>query len=238
MLAYYSYYYFDPTYILLIIGAVICLFASARVNSTYNKYSKYKSASGLTGAEAAERILHSQGIYDVEIRHVRGNLTDNYNPITKVLSLSDATYGNSSVAAVGVAAHECGHAMQHAKGYAPISIRSALVPFANWGSRLSWILIIAGIFIGGNSSQLIINIGIFAFSLAVLFQLVTLPVEFNASSRAMEVLEATGILGTSELKYTRKVLSAAAMTYVAAAASSLLQLLRLVILFGGGRNRD
>ena len=137
-----------------------------------------------------------------------------------------------------VAAHECGHAIQHAKGYAPISIRSALVPFANWGSRLSWILIIAGLFIGGNSSQMIIDLGIWAFSLAVLFQLVTLPVEFNASSRAMQILESTGILGTQELQYTRKVLSAAAMTYVAAAASSILQLLRLIVLFGGGRRRD
>lgn len=238
ILAYYGYYYFDPTYILLIIGATICMLASARVNSTYNKYSKYRSASGMTGAEAAQRILISQGITDVQIRHIGGNLTDNYNPATKILSLSDATYANTSVAAVGVAAHECGHAIQHAKGYVPISVRSALVPFANWGSRLSWILIIAGIFIGGNSSQLIINIGIWAFGLAVLFQLVTLPVEFNASSRAMTILETTGILGADELKYTRKVLSAAAMTYVAAAASSILQLLRLVILFGGGKRRD
>lgn len=240
ILAYYGYgyYYFDPTYIFLIIGAAICMIASARVNSTYNKYSNYRSMSGLTGAQAAERILRSQGITDVQIRHIRGNLTDNYNPANKVLSLSDATYASDSVAAVGVAAHECGHAIQHAKGYAPISIRSALVPFANWGSRLSWILIIAGLFIGGNSSQMIIDLGIWAFSLAVLFQLVTLPVEFNASSRAMQILESTGILGTQELQYTRKVLSAAAMTYVAAVASSILQLLRLIVLFGGGRRRD
>lgn len=129
ILAYYGYgyYYFDPTYIFLIIGAAICMIASARVNSTYNKYSNYRSMSGLTGAQAAERILRSQGITDVQIRHIRGNLTDNYNPANKVLSLSDATYASDSVAAVGVAAHECGHAIQHAKGYAPISIRSALV---------------------------------------------------------------------------------------------------------------
>lgn len=237
LLAYYG-YYFDPTYILVIIGAVICLGASARVNSTYKKYSKYKSASGLTGAETAERILHSQGIYDVKIQHVAGNLTDNYNPVKKVLSLSDATFGETSVAAVGVAAHECGHAMQHAEGYTPITIRSALVPFANFGSMISWLLILVGLFINSNSSQMIINLGIFAFSLAVLFQLVTLPVEFNASSRAMSVLETTGILGTTELQYTRSVLSAAAMTYVASAAASILQLLRIVLLFGGGRNRD
>ena len=231
-------YYFDPTYVLIVIGMVICIAASAHVNSTFRKYSKYRSNSGLTGAQAAKMILESQGIYDVTIQHIGGDLTDNYNPSNKVLSLSDATYNQTNVAAIGVAAHECGHAMQHAKGYAPISIRSALVPFANWGSRLSWILIIAGLFIGGNSSQMIIDLGIWAFSLAVLFQLVTLPVEFNASSRAMQILESTGILGTQELQYTRKVLSAAAMTYVAAAASSILQLLRLIVLFGGGRRRD
>ena len=230
-------YYFDPTYILIIIGMVICLAASAHVNSTFKKYSKYRSNSGMTGAQAAQRILESQGIYDVKIQHIGGNLTDNYNPITKVLSLSDATYNQTSVAAVGVAAHECGHAMQHAKGYAPITIRSALVPFANWGSRLSWILIIAGLlFFGQGTGQTLINVGIIAFSLAVLFQLVTLPVEFNASGRAIKVLETTGIFGTEELKYTRKVLGAAALTYVAAAASSILQLLRLVILFGGRRD--
>lgn len=227
-------FYFDPTYILIIIGMVLCLAASAHVNSTFNKYSRVRSNSGMTGAQAAQRILESQGIYDVSIRHISGNLTDNYNPSTKVLSLSDATYGSTSVAAIGVAAHECGHAMQHNKGYAPISVRNALVPFANWGSRLSWVLIIIGIiFYGQGTGQTMINIGIFAFSLAVLFQIVTLPVEFNASNRAIRVLESTGIFGTSELKCTQKVLGAAALTYVAAAASSILQLLRLILLFGG-----
>lgn len=227
-------FYFDPTYILIIIGMVLCLAASAHVNSTFNKYSRVRSNSGMTGAQAAQRILESQGIYDVSIRHISGNLTDNYNPSTKVLSLSDATYGSTSVAAIGVAAHECGHAMQHNKGYAPISVRNALVPFANWGSRLSWVLIIIGIiFYGQGTGQTMINIGIFAFSLAVLFQIVTLPVEFNASNRAIRVLESTGIFGTSELKCTQKVLRAAALTYVAAAASSILQLLRLILLFGG-----
>lgn len=200
-------FYFDPTYILIIIGMVLCLAASAHVNSTFNKYSRVRSNSGMTGAQAAQRILESQGIYDVSIRHISGNLTDNYNPSTKVLSLSDATYGSTSVAAIGVAAHECGHAMQHNKGYAPISVRDALVPFANWGSRLSWVLIIIGIiFYGQGTGQTMINIGIFAFSLAVLFQIVTLPVEFNASNRAIRVLESTGIFGTSELKCTKKVL--------------------------------
>ena len=197
-------FYFDPTYILIIIGMALCLAASTHVNSTFNKYSRVRSNSGMTGAQAAQRILESQGIYDVSIRHISGNLTDNYNPSTKVLSLSDATYGSTSVAAIGVAAHECGHAMQHNKGYAPISVRNALVPFANWGSRLSWVLIIIGIiFYGQGTGQTMINIGIFAFSLAVLFQIVTLPVEFNASNRAIRVLESTGIFGTSELKCTR-----------------------------------
>jgi hypothetical protein len=230
-------FYFDPTYILVIIGVVLCLMASARVNSTFRKYSKVPSNSGMTGAQAAQRILESQGIYDVTIQHVAGELTDNYNPKTKVLSLSDSTYGSTSVAAIGVAAHECGHTMQHHRGYTPIAVRNALVPFANWGSRLSWLLIIIGIlFYGQGTGQTIIYIGIFAFSLAVLFQIVTLPVEFNASNRAVKVLENTGIFGSTELQYTKKVLGAAALTYVAAAASSILQLLRLVILFGGRDN--
>ena len=230
-------YYFDPTYILIVIGMVICLVAQAHVNSTFKKYSRVQSNSGLTGAQAAKRILESQGIYDVTIQHIAGELTDNYNPRNKVLSLSSSTYNSTSVAAIGVAAHECGHAIQHDRGYAPIAVRNALVPFANWGSRLSWILIIVGIiFYGQGTGQTMIYIGIFAFSLAVLFQLVTLPVEFNASGRAIKVLESTGIFGTSELKCTKKVLGAAAMTYVAAAASSILQLLRLVILFGGRRD--
>lgn len=231
-------YYFDPTYILIIIGMVICMAASAKVNSTFKKYSKYKSYSGLTGAQAAQKILESQGIYDVQIRRISGNLTDNYNPATKVLSLSDSTYAQTSVAAIGVAAHECGHAMQHAKGYTPIAVRNALVPFANAGSYLSWILIIIGIiFFGNGTGQTLLNLGIIAFSLVVLFQLVTLPVEYNASNRAIKVLESTGIFGNEELGYTKKVLGAAALTYVAAAASSILQLLRLIILFGG-RNDD
>ena len=239
ILAYYGYgyYYFDPTYIFLIIGAAICMIASARVNSTYNKYSNYRSMSGLTGAQAAERILRSQGITDVQIRHIRGNLTDNYNPANKVLSLSDATYGSTSVAAIGVAAHECGHAMQHNKGYAPISVRNALVPFANWGSRLSWVLIIIGIiFYGQGTGQTMINIGIFAFSLAVLFQIVTLPVEFNASARALTMLRDYNFLDETEVKGARKVLSAAAMTYVAAAAASILQFLRLLAIANSRRD--
>ena len=225
-------YYFDPTYILVVVGAVICLIASARVNTTFNKYNRVRSMSGMTGAQAAEHILHTAGIYDVSVQHISGNLTDHYDPRNKVLRLSDSTYGSSSVAAVGVAAHECGHAIQHQKDYAPLSIRSAIVPLANFGSFLAWPLIVIGLFITSSTGSLLINIGILCFSLAVLFQLVTLPVEFNASSRAVRILGETGILAQEELKGTKKVLKAAALTYVAGAAASILQLLRLVLLAG------
>ena len=192
--------------------------------------------SGMTGAQAAEHILHTAGIYDVSVQHISGNLTDHYDPRNKVLRLSDSTYGSSSVAAVGVAAHECGHAIQHQKDYAPLSIRSAIVPLANFGSFLAWPLIVIGLFITSSTGSLLINIGILCFSLAVLFQLVTLPVEFNASSRAVRILGETGILAQEELKGTKKVLKAAALTYVAGAAASILQLLRLVLL--AGRRND
>lgn len=234
---YYYGYYFDPTYLLVIIGAVICLIASARVKTTFNKYDRVRSMSGMTGAQAAEKILHAAGIYDVSVQHISGNLTDHYDPRNKTLSLSDSTYGSASVAAVGVAAHECGHAIQHQKSYAPLSLRSAIVPVANFGSTIAWPLIIIGLFITSNTGSILINIGIICFSLAVLFQLVTLPVEFNASGRAVRILGQTGILGEEELRGTKKVLKAAALTYVASAASAILQLLRLVILFGG-RGRD
>lgn len=231
------YFYWDSTYILVVIGAVICMIASARVKSTFNKYSSYRSMSGMTGAQAAERILNAAGIYDVEIRHVSGSLTDNYNPGNKTLNLSDPVYNSTSVAAVGVAAHECGHAIQHQKDYAPLSIRSAIVPVANIGSTLAWPLIFIGLFFTRSTGSVLINLGILCFSFAVIFQLVTLPVEFNASRRAMNLLETQGILGQEELRYTGKVLRAAALTYVASAAAAILQLLRLVLLFGG-RNRD
>ncbi|EOS26382.1 hypothetical protein C806_01118 [Lachnospiraceae bacterium 3-1] len=229
-------YYFDPTYILVIIGAAICLIASARVKSTFHKYDRVRSMSGMTGAQAAERILHSAGIYDVQVRHISGDLTDHYDPRNKTLSLSDSTYSSASVAAVGVAAHECGHAIQHQRNYAPLSVRSAIVPLANFGSFAAWPLIVIGLFITSSTGTLLINIGIICFSLAVLFQLVTLPVEFNASSRAVRILGETGILGEEELRGTRKVLKAAALTYVAGAASAILQLLRLLILTGGRRD--
>ena len=232
---YYGYYYYDPTYMLIIISALISLFAQFLVNSRFSKYSRVRSRSGMTGAQAAERILQSQGIYDVAIQRVSGKLTDHYDPRTKTLNLSDAVYASTSVAAVGVAAHECGHAIQHARGYAPLSFRSALVPVANIGSQLSWLFIILGIFFGG--SHTLIMIGILMFSAAVLFQLVTLPVEFNASGRALKLLSETGILQKDEVSDTRKVLSAAALTYVAAATTAVLQLLRLLRLFGGN-DRD
>ncbi len=234
----YFYYYWDPTYILVVIGAVICLLASARVKSTYNKYAQYRSMSGMTGAQAAERILHSAGIYDVTVRHISGNLTDNYNPSQKTLNLSDAVYADTSVAAIGVAAHECGHAIQHQQGYVPLTLRTAIVPVANIGSMLAWPLIIIGLLFTRSTGDVLIHIGIICFSLAVLFQLVTLPVEYNASSRALKILGQQGILGESELPYTKKVLSAAALTYVASAAAAILQLLRLVLLFGGRRRDD
>ncbi len=232
---YYGYYYYDPTYMLIVISALISLFAQFLVNSRFSKYSRVRSRSGMTGAQAAERILQSQGIYDVAIQRVSGKLTDHYDPRNKTLNLSDAVYASTSVAAVGVAAHECGHAIQHARGYAPLSFRSALVPVANLGSQLSWLFIILGIFFGG--SHTLIMIGILMFSAAVLFQLVTLPVEFNASGRALKLLSETGILQKDEVSDTRKVLSAAALTYVAAAATAVLQLLRLIRLFGGN-DRD
>ena len=237
MYGYGLYSWWDPTYFLVLIGAMICLIASAGVKSTYSKYSRYRSMSNMTGAQAAERILNSAGIYDVSIRHVSGNLTDHYDPRNKTLNLSDSVYGSTSVAAVGVAAHECGHAIQHQKNYAPLTIRGALVPVANFGSTISWPLILIGLFFTSNTGTLLINLGILCFSFAVIFQLVTLPVEVNASRRALKILGNTVILNSEELPMTRKVLKAAALTYVASAAATILQLLRLVILFGG-RNRD
>ena len=229
-------YYFDPTYILIIIAAIISLIAQWRVNSAFSKYSRVASMSGMTGAQAARMILQSNGINDVSVQRISGKLTDHYNPSTKVLNLSESVYGSTSVAAIGVAAHECGHAIQHARGYFPLSLRTALVPVANIGSQLSWVFIIVGAILSFN--QTLITIGIIMFSAAVLFQLVTLPVEFNASARALEQLESNGILYRDEVSQTRKVLSAAALTYVAAAAPAILQLLRLIILFGGRGRRD
>lgn len=223
-------YYFDPTYVLVLIGAVLSIIASARVNSTFNKYARVRSMSGMTGAQTAEAILRSKGIYDVRVEHIRGNLTDHYDPSKKVVRLSDSVYNATSVAAIGVAAHECGHVIQHHEGYAPLGIRTALVPAANIGSKLGIPVIILGLILGSNS--VLIHIGIWVFSLAVLFQIVTLPVEFDASKRALVCIEQYGIVTSDERRKSAKVLKAAAYTYVAAAAASVLQLLRLVMLFG------
>lgn len=228
--------YFDPTYVLVILGVIICLAASAKMRSTFNKYSRVRSRTGMTGREAAEYVLRCAGIYDVRVEHVGGNLTDHYDPRTKTLRLSDATYNSQSVAAIGVAAHECGHAVQHATGYAPLRFRGALVPVANLGSTIAWPLIIIGLLFTGQSSMLFLNLGILAFSLAVLFQIVTLPVEFDASNRAVRVLGSTGLLYEDELRDTRKVLTAAALTYVAGAAASILQLLRIILLANSRRD--
>lgn len=233
----FGYYpWWDSTYILVVIGAVICMLASAKVKTTFRRYSGVRSHTGLTGAKAAEVVLHAAGIYDVTIRHVSGELTDHYDPRNKTLNLSDSVYGSASVAAVGVAAHECGHAIQHQKHYAPLSFRSWLVPVANFGATISWPLIILGLIIRSNTAALLIDLGILCFSFAVLFQLVTLPVELNASRRALHMLKTTGTLDAGEVSMTRKVLGAAALTYVAGAASSILQLLRLIILTGGRRD--
>lgn len=222
--------YYDSTYILVLIGVILCMIASAKMNSTFNRYSRVRSRSGLTGREAAERILYQAGIRDVRVEHVSGNLTDHYDPRSKTLRLSDATYNSNSVAAVGVAAHECGHALQHETGYMPLAIRGSLVPVANFGSSIAWPLILIGLIMNSNMSTLLLNLGILAFSFAVLFQIVTLPVEFNASGRALKILGNSGILYEDEVRDTRKVLTAAALTYVAGAASAILQLLRIILL--------
>ena len=227
--------YFDPTYILVLIGALISMVASINVNSTYRRFSTVMSMRGVRAEEAAQRILHDAGIYDVLIEKIRGELTDHYSPSEKVLRLSDAVYGSTSVAAIGVAAHECGHAIQHKVGYVPLSLRSLSVPVANIGSKLSWPLILIGLLIG---STPLAQIGVILFLAVVLFQLITLPVEFNASHRALQVLKQDSMLSMDELSGARKVLTAAALTYVAALFSTILQLLRLVMIVNGGRRRD
>lgn len=219
--------FFDPTYILVIIGAVICMIASANVKSTYNKYSKVRSSSGITAEEMAYRMLQDAGIYDVSIQRIGGDLTDHYSPGEKVLRLSDTVYGSSSVAALGVACHEAGHAIQHKEGYAPLKLRSLSVPIANFGSFLSWPLIVLGLILG---SMNLARVGVFLFAFVVVFQLITLPVEFDASRRALLVLERDNILWNEEMTGARKVLRAAALTYVASLFSSILQLLRLFLL--------
>lgn len=227
--------YYDPTYILVLIGAVLSLWASAKVKLTYQKYASVRSRLGLTGADVARRILRNAGIYDVNVEHVPGDLTDHYDPRSKTLRLSDSVFGSESVAAIGVAAHECGHAIQDDGAYMPLKFRNTFVPVANLGTHAALPILLLGAFIG--YSELLIQIGLLCFACGTLFQLVTLPVEFDASARAVRILRETNLLAEDELRQTRKVLSAAAMTYVAAAAASVLSLLRLMLLFGN-RRRD
>ncbi len=226
--------FFDPTYILVILGMALSMAASAYVNSTFRKYDKVRSQNNVTGTQAAQFILQNQQIHNVGVQGIPGNLTDNYNSSTKVLSLSQATAQSTSVAAIGVAAHECGHAVQDAQSYFPLRLRAAIVPFANIGSSISIPLILIGVLLQG---PVLINLGIIAFAMALVFQLVTLPVEFDASRRALKILSEGGLLTEAEVPMARKVLTAAALTYVAAAVSTFLQLLRLVLLFGNN-NRD
>ena len=206
-MGYYGYYW-DPTYILVLIGAAVSLLASARVKSTFNRYSKVRSMSGRTGAQTAEEIAYRCHLGQVRVQHVAGSLTDHYDPRDKTVNLSDSVYGSTSVAAIAVAAHECGHAVQDQKDYVPLRMRHALVPVANLGSTAAWPLILIGLFLNGSTGTLVMNIGVWAFTLAVLFQLVTLPVEFNASRRALAIIRDTGMVTGDELRMARSVLTA------------------------------
>lgn len=226
--------FFDPTYLVLIPALLFSIYASAKVNSTYRKYSSVKNRNGYTGAEAARKILDANGLYDVQIVRIAGNLTDNYNPQTNVVSLSDSVYSSTSVAAIGVAAHECGHAVQYAEGYTPIRLRSAIIPITNFGSNAGMILLMIGLIF---SNYTLAMVGIVLYSLVALFQAVTLPVEFNASSRAVVALENLEIVDTDEILAAKKVLSAAAMTYVAALLSALATIFRLILIVGGRSER-
>ena len=235
-----SYYGFDWTYIVLVLPCVLLsLWASASVNSTFKKYTSQISVRRITGAQAAQRVLQSNGVYNVKIERISGNLTDHYDPRTNVIRLSDSVYDSQSTAAIGVACHEAGHAVQYAQSYAPIKLRAAIIPITNIGSKLAMPLILIGLILSylGSFSYTLVYLGIACFGLSLVFQLITLPVEFNASSRAMEAIDSCGLLTQDELRGARKTLTAAAMTYVAATAVSLAQLLRLILLFGGNRRR-
>lgn len=235
------YYGYDWTYLVFVLPfIIISLIASANVNNTFNKYSQQLSRRNITGADAAKRVLFANGVTNVSVERVSGNLTDHFDPKANVIRLSDSVYNSTSTAAIGVACHEAGHAVQHATAYGPIKLRGAIFPVANIGSKLAIPLILLGVLFGamGYFSDTIINIGIICFAFSFLFQVVTLPVEFNASRRAMQAIENGDLLTNDELKGARKTLTAAALTYVAAAAASLAQLLRLIVLFGGGRRKD
>lgn len=236
----YYYYYFDPTFILLIPALILSIWAQARVNGAFKKYSKINCRSGCSGADIARRILDMHGLYNVRVERVSGNLTDHFDPKTNVIRLSDATYSSQSIGAAGVAAHEAGHAVQYAVGYTPIRIRNGIVPFVNVCNGLSMPILLIGILFAGAGGIFpwLIDAGIILFSATVLFQLITLPVEFNASKRAVAVLENQNLLDETEIKGAKAVLKAAALTYVAAALSAIMSLLRLILIFGGNRRRD
>lgn len=229
-------FYFDSTYILVLIGMAISMIASAKVSSTFSKYSTVRSQSGYSGAQAARMILDSNGLNHVKIVPIPGQLTDNYNRLNKTLSLSQSVYGNTSLSAVAVAAHECGHAIQDQREYLPFNLRGAIVPIVNIGQTVSMPILIAGVIMG--SYDVLVPLGIFLFSLSLIFQIVTLPVEFNASSRAMDAMQSNGLISQEEVKGAKAVLSAAALTYVAGVIASLLSLLRIMILFGGRRKGE
>ena len=236
----YYYYGFDWTYVYLVLPCVLLsLWASANVNSTFKKYSKQYSQRRLTGAEAAQRVLSANGVHGVRIEKVSGNLTDHYDPRTNVIRLSDNVFGNTSTAAIGVACHEAGHAVQYAEGYFPIKVRAAIIPVTNFGSKLAMPLILLGILFSAFSymGDTLVYLGIACFGLSLVFQLVTLPVEFNASRRAIQSIEQGNMLTEEEQKAARKTLRAAALTYVAATATALAQLLRLLVIFGGNNRR-
>ena len=227
------FFYFDYYYLLLVVPAlIIAMVAQIKVQSTYKKYAQVGARSGITAYEMTRRMLDANGLTHVDVVHIGGNLTDNFNPKKQTISLSDPVYGSSSVAALGVAAHEAGHAIQHAAGYYPLKLRSAIVPITQFGSAITpWLIILGLIF----SFPVLIDVGIVFFGLAVFFQLVTLPVEFNASRRALASLESAGVLAADELGMTKRVLSAAAMTYVAGLLVSLMSFLRILLLFGNRR---
>ncbi len=232
------FWFYDYWYIVLVMPAVIfSLITSVMVNSTFRKYSKTRSSRGITGAEAARRVLDANGLYSVKVERIGGNLTDHYDPRSNTIRLSDSVYNSPSAAAIGVAAHEAGHAVQHAKGYIPIKIRAAIIPLTNFASRLAIPLILLGLLFEASGMLSLAYLGVACFAMSAVFQLVTLPTEFNASRRAMEAISSHGILSRDELAGARKVLTAAAMTYVAALAVSLMQLLRLALIVGG-RRRD
>jgi Zn-dependent membrane protease YugP len=229
------------TYIILVLPCVIlAMWASANVNSTFNKYSKVHSIRRITGAEAAQRVLTTNGVTGVRIERVAGNLTDHFDPRTNVIRLSDAVYSSTSTAAIGVACHEAGHAVQYAKHYSPMKLRATVIPITNIGSKLAMPLILIGVLLSAfyEMSYTLVYLGIACFGLSLVFQLITLPVEFNASRRAMIAISDASILTEEEQRGARKTLTAAALTYVAATAVALMQLLRLILIFGGRRRND